>query len=365
MVTRPSRIDGHSTMLASRSLDHVKIKVTRPCAKLAHPLAMQHESHLAMGVQITRPSDKLAHPLAIQHESHSTIGVQTCTSLGHATGKSLDPKSVVTRSCEKLAHPLAMHHEVTRPWVSMMVTRPCDKLTNPLAMQHESHLAMGVKVTRPCDKLAHPSTMYDCKDKTCIQRTWCVCKGSTTTPPAIYDARDVMDVAMSIGTTDVPQFAALHGNEKLNSYHFLTFHCYKMLRCSDRLLGVEIHVDKTQLITSKRETPTPMVEEVGQNRQVPQTRGDGDHHEEKPENMHQYGLTASITPIGENSLQRLKVSPRFNAKVTKVGKMFKDELKFSIATAVHPGSRVWGNMLKREFVGIEDFYERAGKFIRV
>ena len=37
----------------------------------------------------------------------------------------------------------------------------------------------------------------------------------------------------------------------------------------------------------------------------------------------------------------------------------------AITAGVRPGSKLWDNMLKREVTDLDDFYERAQKYIRV
>uniref|UniRef100_A0A803Q709 Reverse transcriptase domain-containing protein n=1 Tax=Cannabis sativa TaxID=3483 RepID=A0A803Q709_CANSA len=49
----------------------------------------------------------------------------------------------------------------------------------------------------------------------------------------------------------------------------------------------------------------------------------------------------------------------------RVGRLTKDEHKMAIAAGVRLKSKLWNNMLKRELDGVEDFYERAKKYIQV
>ena len=52
-------------------------------------------------------------------------------------------------------------------------------------------------------------------------------------------------------------------------------------------------------------------------------------------------------------------------EATKVGSLTKAELKMAISAGVRPGSRLWSNMLKREVSNLDDFFERAQKYICV
>ena len=52
-------------------------------------------------------------------------------------------------------------------------------------------------------------------------------------------------------------------------------------------------------------------------------------------------------------------------EATKVGSLTKAELKMAIIAGVRPGSRLWSNMLKTEVSNLDDFFERAQKYIRV
>ncbi|XP_062075619.1 uncharacterized protein LOC133779710 [Humulus lupulus] len=56
---------------------------------------------------------------------------------------------------------------------------------------------------------------------------------------------------------------------------------------------------------------------------------------------------------------------RFNMEAAKVGSLTKGELKTEITAGVHPNSKIWDNMLKREVNGLDDFYESAQKYIHV
>ena len=46
---------------------------------------------------------------------------------------------------------------------------------------------------------------------------------------------------------------------------------------------------------------------------------------------------------------------RFNMEATKVGSLTKAELKMAITAGVRPRSKLWGNMLKREVLNLDDF----------
>ena len=52
-------------------------------------------------------------------------------------------------------------------------------------------------------------------------------------------------------------------------------------------------------------------------------------------------------------------------EAAKVGSLTRRELKMAITAGVLPGSKLWDNMLKREVTDLDDFYERAQKYIRV
>ncbi|XP_030477951.2 uncharacterized protein LOC115694990 [Cannabis sativa] len=74
----------------------------------------------------------------------------------------------------------------------------------------------------------------------------------------------------------------------------------------------------------------------------------------------------SITNVMQGEKESLRrYIQRFNAEVAKVGRMSNDELKFAIAIGICLGSGLWGNMLKRELDGNEDFYEKAEIYIRI
>ena len=52
-------------------------------------------------------------------------------------------------------------------------------------------------------------------------------------------------------------------------------------------------------------------------------------------------------------------------EAAKVGSLNRRELKMAITAGVCPRSKLWDNMLKREVTDLDDFYERAEKYIRV
>ena len=52
-------------------------------------------------------------------------------------------------------------------------------------------------------------------------------------------------------------------------------------------------------------------------------------------------------------------------EATKTGSSTKAELKMAIIAGVRLGNKLWGNMLKREVSNLDDFFERAQKYIRV
>ena len=52
-------------------------------------------------------------------------------------------------------------------------------------------------------------------------------------------------------------------------------------------------------------------------------------------------------------------------EAAKVGSLTCRELKMAITAGVLPGRKLWDNMLKREVTDLDDFYERAQKYIRV
>ena len=52
-------------------------------------------------------------------------------------------------------------------------------------------------------------------------------------------------------------------------------------------------------------------------------------------------------------------------EAVKVGSLTRRELKMAIIAGVRLGSKLWENMLKREVTDLDDFYERAQKYIRV
>uniref|UniRef100_A0A803P561 Retrotransposon gag domain-containing protein n=1 Tax=Cannabis sativa TaxID=3483 RepID=A0A803P561_CANSA len=77
-------------------------------------------------------------------------------------------------------------------------------------------------------------------------------------------------------------------------------------------------------------------------------------------------LITSVTNVKQREQESLqRYIQHFNTEVAKVGRMFEDKLKFAITTGLCLGSRLCGNMLKRELDGIEDFYERVKKYIHM
>ncbi|XP_062099865.1 uncharacterized protein LOC133805719 [Humulus lupulus] len=52
-------------------------------------------------------------------------------------------------------------------------------------------------------------------------------------------------------------------------------------------------------------------------------------------------------------------------EAAKVGSLTREELKMAITVRVRLGSKLWDNMLKNEVTGLDDFYERAQKYISV
>uniref|UniRef100_A0A803QA32 Retrotransposon gag domain-containing protein n=1 Tax=Cannabis sativa TaxID=3483 RepID=A0A803QA32_CANSA len=67
----------------------------------------------------------------------------------------------------------------------------------------------------------------------------------------------------------------------------------------------------------------------------------------------------SITNVKQKREESLgSYLQHFHAEVTKVGK-----IKFAIVVGVYPGGRLWRNMLKRELDDLDNFYERAKKYI--
>ena len=64
----------------------------------------------------------------------------------------------------------------------------------------------------------------------------------------------------------------------------------------------------------------------------------------------------SLANIKQGENERLKnYIHRFNMEATKVGSLTKAELKMAITAGVHPGSKLWGSMLKREVSNLDDF----------
>uniref|UniRef100_A0A803P5U2 Uncharacterized protein n=1 Tax=Cannabis sativa TaxID=3483 RepID=A0A803P5U2_CANSA len=90
-----------------------------------------------------------------------------------------------------------------------------------------------------------------------------------------------------------------------------------------------------------------------------------------PQEQHQTAcgnivLVTSITNVKQGREESLRsYIQRFNTEVTKVGKMSKDKIKFSIAAGVHSRGGLWKNMLKRGLDDLDDFYERVEKYIRM
>ena len=52
-------------------------------------------------------------------------------------------------------------------------------------------------------------------------------------------------------------------------------------------------------------------------------------------------------------------------EAAKVGSLTRRELKMAITARVCLGSKLWDNMLKREVTDLDEFYERAQKYIHV
>ncbi|XP_062093206.1 uncharacterized protein LOC133798752 [Humulus lupulus] len=76
--------------------------------------------------------------------------------------------------------------------------------------------------------------------------------------------------------------------------------------------------------------------------------------------------TTNLANIKQGENESLKdYIHRFGIEATKVGDLTKAELKMAITAGVRPGSKLWSNMLKREVLNLDDFFERAQKYIRV
>ena len=76
--------------------------------------------------------------------------------------------------------------------------------------------------------------------------------------------------------------------------------------------------------------------------------------------------TTSLANVKQGENESLKdYIHRFSIEATKVGDLTKAELKMTITAGVRPGSKLWGSMLKREISNLDDFFERARKYIRV
>ncbi|XP_062078265.1 uncharacterized protein LOC133782862 isoform X1 [Humulus lupulus] len=76
------------------------------------------------------------------------------------------------------------------------------------------------------------------------------------------------------------------------------------------------------------------------------------------------GTSLANVKQGENESLKSYIH-RFNMEATKVGSLTRRELKMAITTGVRSGSQLWDNMLKREVTDLDNFYERAQKYIRV
>ncbi|XP_060969754.1 uncharacterized protein LOC133036982 [Cannabis sativa] len=77
-------------------------------------------------------------------------------------------------------------------------------------------------------------------------------------------------------------------------------------------------------------------------------------------------LRTSLVNIKQGETKSLKSYIQcFNTEVTKVGRLSKDDHKMAIAARVRPRSKLQNNMLKRELDDLEDFYERANRYIFV
>ena len=76
--------------------------------------------------------------------------------------------------------------------------------------------------------------------------------------------------------------------------------------------------------------------------------------------------TTNLANIKQGENESLKdYIHRFSIESTKVGGLTKAEHKMAITAGVRPGSKLWGSMLKREVTNLDDFFERAQKYIRV
>ena len=76
------------------------------------------------------------------------------------------------------------------------------------------------------------------------------------------------------------------------------------------------------------------------------------------------GTSLANVKQGENESLKSYIH-KFNMEAAKVGSLTRQELKMTITAGVRPGSKLWDNMLKREVTDLDDFYERAQKYIRV
>ena len=76
------------------------------------------------------------------------------------------------------------------------------------------------------------------------------------------------------------------------------------------------------------------------------------------------GTSLANVKQGENESLKSYIH-RFNMEAAEVGSLTRRELKMAITAGVRPGSKLWDNMLKREVTDLDDFYERAQKYIRV
>ena len=76
--------------------------------------------------------------------------------------------------------------------------------------------------------------------------------------------------------------------------------------------------------------------------------------------------TTKLANIKQGENESLKdYIHRFSIEATKVRGLTKAEHKMAITAGVRPESKLWGSMLKREVSNLEDFFERAQKYIRV